>query len=327
MAGLIARLFGGAARPPDPDPLPGQGGYALGPGPYGATGFPGSTAAAPRAYGQTTEAAKLPVRHGVPLEGTETRQVSGRGDTGRPSASPRATTRVTLPRSRAAAELQREPAEFYGGPKLRTDAPVNDTAGGNLLGRDGVGANSVRNTETPVTKRQPQIGVGTPGAENVRNQIAERYKAVPGQTRQYLSAPRGELAGEGGGKRDQAVSPVSVPSRFVFEGGGNQTWSVQRDMPYNQGGHRGAALNGSRYYGTGQDDQFVNGGQGQYGYRAAGRGGGVKRPVSFTEPAPWTSGFYDTTADSADAGQGGAGPNVHVSPAGGRASNRTGRTG
>src|SRR5260221_7529479 len=44
MAGVMAALFGGGKTPPvDTNPLPGIGGYALGPGPAGQTGFPGST--------------------------------------------------------------------------------------------------------------------------------------------------------------------------------------------------------------------------------------------------------------------------------------------
>ena len=46
---------------------------------------------------------------------------------------------------------------------LGTSPGLNDTAGGNLLGRDGVAPNSVRHTETPMTLRQPQISVGVPG--------------------------------------------------------------------------------------------------------------------------------------------------------------------
>jgi hypothetical protein len=124
-----------------------------------------------------------------------------------------------------------------------------------------------------MTQRQPQISVGTPGAENVRNEVAQRYKEAPGRVRTYLSAPRGDLAGEGGGPLGQVASPVSVPSRFVFAGGGVQTWTATRRMPYSGPGNgaRGAHLDGRRYYATGQDDQFVNGGRGQYGYRASGR--------------------------------------------------------
>jgi hypothetical protein len=102
-------------------------------------------------------------------------------------------------------------------------------------------------------------------------------------------------------------------------------------MPYagRGDGARGANLNGQRYYATGQADQFFNAGMGDYGIRRI-SGGGVSRPVSFTEPAPWTANFYDTTAEvgtTAAPGANAQSPNmVYVSPSGGRASNSTGRT-
>ncbi|MGH7240543.1 MAG: hypothetical protein ACREHG_10860 [Candidatus Saccharimonadales bacterium] len=52
MAGIIQALFGGKSRPPDPEPLPGQGGYAYPRGPYGETGFPGSAPGAVPTKGQ-----------------------------------------------------------------------------------------------------------------------------------------------------------------------------------------------------------------------------------------------------------------------------------
>lgn len=52
MAGIIQRLFGGKSQPPNPDPLPGQGGYAYPRGPYGETGFPGSAPGAVPTHGQ-----------------------------------------------------------------------------------------------------------------------------------------------------------------------------------------------------------------------------------------------------------------------------------
>ena len=52
MAGMIKRLFGGQSRPPNPEPLPGQGGYAYPRGPYGETGMPGSTSASIPTHGQ-----------------------------------------------------------------------------------------------------------------------------------------------------------------------------------------------------------------------------------------------------------------------------------
>ena len=333
MAGGLRALFGGKAKPPDPDPLPGVGGYALGEGPYGATGFPGSTAAAPKTHSQALGDSKLPSRGGVPLRGQEVRQVSYRGDErvpGAPGSAPRQTPRVRLPRSAAAEELQANDPdrEFFGGQPLKSRPGFADNIGGNPLGRDGKPSDSVRDTETPMVQRQPQIGLNTPGGNNVRNQITQRVHNPPGQLHTYLAAPRGELAGEGGGARFQVADSVTVPSRFVFAGGGQQTYFMERRMPYVGGGDgaRGGRLNGTRYYGTGQEDQFLNAGAGSYGYRAAGRGGGPKRPVSFTEPPPWTAGFYDTTPDNPDAGQGGPGTGVHVSPQVGRsAMNRTGR--
>jgi hypothetical protein len=97
-------------------------------------------------------------------------------------------------------------------------------------------------------------------------------------------------------------------------------------MPYGGVGNgaRGAHLNGQRYYATGQDGQFVNGGMGEYG---AARKAGGKRPVSFTEPAPWSSQFYDTTEQVQSGAQSQAPAAVYVSPSSGRASNSTGRRG
>lgn len=300
MAGLIAALFGGRSRPPDPDPLPGQGGYAMPPGRDGAGGFPGSTSLT-RTFGM----------------GTSPRVAKIRSDR----------FGGITPVTQARAEMQDVAGEFYGGPLLKTEPPLNDTAGGNPLSEAAAaGGHSVRDTETPVIDRQFQIARDVPGAANVRNQVAERYKAVPGQVRAYQSAPRGDLPGSST-SRAEAV-PVMVPSRFVFEGGGVQTWGMLRQMPYTGRGDgaRGADLNGQRYYATGGYGNFVNAGAGQYG---AARLAGRKRPVSFAEPAPWTANFYDTTAGvgtSSSPGTPAQAPDmVYVSPQAPRAGNGTGR--
>ncbi len=328
MAGLIARLFGGWDRPPDPNPLPGIGGYHMPPGPAGETGFPGSTSAT-RRFPRTVSPreAKLRVDRlngaNTALGSTpETRQTSYRGDVpGANTSNPRGTSSVTLPQTQIRQDMQHNSgAERNGGMRLRT-GPGNDTAGGNpLTGAARAGGHSVRDTETPMVSRQPVIGVGTPGAQNVRNTAAQRYKNPAGQVHTYRSAA------------NPAAPPteVTVPNRFVYPGGGNTTWSALREMPYGGRGDgaRGADLNGQRYYSTGQADQFWNGGQGDYGI-ARQRGSNNRRPVSFTEPAPWTANFYDTTASvgtTTDPGSGGQAPDlVYVSPAAGRASNATGR--
>lgn len=296
MAGLIAALFGGKSRPPDPDPLPGQGGYAMGAGPYGAGGFPGSTSATRTFRGTNPRIAKV-----------------------------RADTNYGItPVTQARYEMQHNsPAEFFGGPMLKTGAG-NDTAGGEL---GTLAAHDPRATTTLYSQAQSQISLGVPGAQNVRNDVALKYKAAPGQVHTYQSAPRGD---QGNGPTEAAASAVTVPSRFVFAGGGVQTWSVQRQMPYNGRGDgaRGAALDGTRYYATGAPE-FANGGQGQYG---VGRLRGPNhRPTVFVEPAPWSANYYDTTAATGtpdNPGSGGQAPDmVYVSPTAGRASNRTGRTG
>lgn len=342
MAGLIARLFGGRSRPPDPDPLPGAAGYRMPRGPVGEGGYPGSTSVRRTFPGRNPRLAKIRADSDTGWEGglgttKDTRQAAYRGDV--PNAAldgPRSTGRVVTPQGRLRQNLQtNSPDEFFGGPMLGT-GPGNQTAGGNPLSG---AAHSVRDTETPATRRQPVIGAGTPGAQNVRNGVAQRYKNAPGQAHTYKSAPRGDLppvnrtgqASDGNVHPDAAVTEVTVQNRFVFPGGGNQTWSVERQMPYTGRGNgaRGADLNGQRYYGEFQgQDQFANAGMGDYGIS---RSRGRKRPVSFTEPAPWTANFYDTTSDvgTTDApGTPTQSPDlVHVSPQAGRASNNTGRRG
>lgn len=344
MAGLIAALFGGRSRPPDPDPLPGVGGYRMPRGQTGAGGFPGSTALTRHFGGRNPRAVGLRSDTNTGWDNglsstPQTRQGAYRGDErGAAVEGPRSTPTVTTPQPVIAQRMQATPATFYGGPMLHT-GPGNNTAGGAPLSpAQRAGGHSGRDTETPATQRQPVIGVGTPGAQNVRNQVAQRYKNAPGQSHTYQSASRPDQApvgrrgqnGDGSVKPEQVSSPVTVQNRFVFPGGGNQTWSVLREMPYGGRGDgaRGAQLSGQRYYGTGQADQFWNAGQGDYGI-ARSRGG--KRPVSFTMPAPWSANYYDTTESVGTTDTPGAAaqaPNlVYTSPSAGRASNATGRTG
>jgi hypothetical protein len=340
MAGLIAKLLGGKPRnQAGVDPLPGQGGYQLPPGPANQTGFPGSTSQVRTLRGNNPRIAEVRSDTNTGFEqelsqSEQVRQASYRGDVhGAATASPRATPNVATRQPVLTVLMQQTPATNYGGPMLKT-GPGNNTAGGQPLGpAAAAGGHSGQDTQTPWRDAQPQIGVGIPGATNVRNQVAQRYKARPEDTHTYKSAPRpdntpvlrGGQAVDGNVKPDLAVQEVTVPSRFVFEGGGNQTWSVERQMPYGGVGNgaRGAHLNGQRYYAAGQGDQFGNAGQGEYGQA---RKGGGKRPVAFTEPAPWTSQYYDTTSgvESASAQQ--APSQVYVSPPSGRASNSTGRS-
>jgi hypothetical protein len=218
---------------------------------------------------------------------------------------------------------------------LRT-GPGNNTAGGvPLTPARNAGGHSQRDTTTAWTAAQQPLGGNAPGAQNVRNKVALRYQNPAGQMHTYQSAPRADQAmvlskgqnADGNVHPEQARTPVTVPNRFVMPGG--QTgWSILREMPYGGRGNgaRGAQLSGQRYYATGQDQQFWNAGQGDYGIA---RQAGGKRPVSFTEPGPWTANFYDTTAEVGTSDSPGTPTQspqmVYTSPSTGRASNGTGR--
>src|SRR5450631_2121842 len=108
MAGLIAALFGGKSRPPDPNPLPGIGGYRMPRGPVGEGGFPGSTSVTRTIPGMNPRLAGIRSNTNGGWESglgtaTDTQQVSYRGDVqgatpgSRPSANPRDTSTATIP--------------------------------------------------------------------------------------------------------------------------------------------------------------------------------------------------------------------------------------
>lgn len=343
MSRLIAALFGGKSRQPvDTNPLPGIGGYQLPPGPAGQSGFPGSTAQTRTFRGNNPRIAEIRADTNTGFEqalGTvdQDRQASYRGDVhGARTANPRASSWTSTRQPLLTQLMQETPGTLAGGPLMRT-GPGNDTAGG-VPGRGAAaaGGHSQHETATPWAHAQPVIGTSVPGANNVRNQVAQRYKNPAGQSHTYRSAARadqapvnrGGQATDGNVKPDLVTTEVTVQNRFVFPGGGNTTWSVLREMPYGGRGDgaRGAQLSGARYYAAGQALQFLNGGMGDYGIERQ-RGSGRKRPVSFTQPAPWTADFYDTTAGVQDQTTGQAPSNVFVSPVSGRASNGTGRRG
>jgi hypothetical protein len=354
MAGLIAALFGGKPSPAvDMEPAPGIGGYTLGAGPANQTGFPGSTSQTRTlpSNGRTPNsprAAKIRADYDTDANNytgstPEVRQASYRGSMGRGGGQgndPRNTPLIVAPQTQIRQDMQtNSDAEFYGGPPLKT-RPGDYTAGGHPLSpAQSVGGHSERDTTTPWIDAQPTVGGDTPGSQNVRNTVAQRYKNKPGELHSYLSAPRADQApvNPGGQATDGNVHPeavvqsVSVPSRYEHDG--VTSWSILREMPYGGRGNgaRGADLNGQRYYATGQSQQFENAGQGQYGIARL-EGSGVKRPVSFTQPAPWSSNFYDTTNSVGTTDDPNATPEqqpnaIYYSPGGLRASNSTGRTG
>jgi hypothetical protein len=352
MAGLIAALFGGRSRPPDTEPAPGLGGVSLPPGPAGQSGFPGSTSSTRTFKGRNPlglrgnwTQIKQDTNTGTNNALSNTPQVrqasyraelaTKRGGTGN---QPRQTPPVVTPQPAVTQAMQNNhPTEFFGGPALHT-RPGNNTAGGEPGSRSAAaGGHNARDTTTPWSRAGVIISGNVPGSQNVRNEFAQRYKNVPGQSHTYRSAARADQAGvnpsgqasDGNVHPDRATQAVTVPNRFVMNpGGGVLSWSVEREMPYGGAGDgaRGGHLDGRRYYAQGQTDQFFNAGQGDYGIERA-RGAGNKRPVSFTEPAPWTAQFYDTT-DGVESQSMEQAPNmVYVSPATGRATNSTGRSG
>jgi hypothetical protein len=339
MAGKIKALFGGRNRPPDTEPAPGIGGYALGPGPTGDYGYPGSTAQTRTYKGNNPRGALVRADTNTGFEQALTdkpqdRQQSYRGDIpGANIANPRATPSVSTRKPLLTDLMQSTPGTLEGGPMLRT-GPGNDTAGGRPGRRAAAaGGHDPQQTQTLWSQAQHPLGGEAPGAENVRNELAQRYKNAPGQVHTYKSAARADQApllrkgqaADGNVHPNLATTDVSVPNRFVMPGA-QTIFSVLREMPYGGRGDgaRGAQLNGHRYYATGQSDQFMNAGQGNYGI-AREQGLNHRRPVSFQEPAPWTSGFYDTTAQVQDGTAPQAPQNVYVSPSGGRARNGTGR--
>ena len=344
MAGLIARLLGGRPQKGPAEPVQGIGGYTAGEGPAGQTGFPGSTAQTRTNLGKSPRFAKIRSDTNAGFEQglsstPQVRQVSYRGDA---PTSPRATPVVSTPQPVLTANMQSTPATRDGGAMLKT-GPGNNTAGAHPLSpAQAAGGHSMIDTTTPYSKANVTISGGVPGAQNVRNEVAQRYKNPPGIIHTYLSAPRADQAPPNAGGQatdgnvhpERAVQSVTVPNRGVFPAeGGNLSWAVHREMPYGGRGNgaRGADLNGQRRYATGQETQFWNAGQGDYGV-ARQRGGDYTSPVSFTQPAPWTANYYTTTdsvgtADNPNQSPGQQPSAVYVSPTGRRASNSTGRRG
>src|SRR5215472_11112254 len=202
MAGLIAELFGGKRKPPDTDPNPGEGGYAYPRGPYGETGFPGSTPGTKQTHPQTDEG-----RRERQLDASEAQDAW---------TNPRFIRRNGSPRQ----------------PYARNKAQADDTL----------------RSYTPV------IGADAPGAENVRNTVAQRYKAVPGEAHTYLSAPNpGINGGKSSGNTDHGAvtggdpTDVTVISRFVSLEGAQEGFATDRRIPYKihdrPQGYRGAPSN------------------------------------------------------------------------------------
>lgn len=160
----------------------------------------------------------------------------------------------------------------------------------------------------------PIVGANAPGSQNVRNSVAQRYKAVPGVTREYLSAPNPAInGGKSAGPTDADTviggnpTPVIVQSRFVSMEGAQESFATDRQIPYKihhrsgdyQGApsNRGADLDGLRYT-MASKEQIAGLPNGQFGIARRRATSVTRRPVRFEQPGPWTANFRDEAPDS-----------------------------
>lgn len=200
--------------------------------------------------------------------------------------------------------------------RQRSGLPRNPRA------RDKAQSNDTYRPYTPV------IGADAPGSENVRNSIAQKYKANPALIRAYLSSPNpGTNGGRSSGNTDHGAvlggdpTEVTVQSRWVSREGAQEGFAADRRIPYHihartpgyrgAPSNRGADLNGQRYS-MALKEQTIGLPNGEYGISR--RRGPLHRPVRFEQPGPWTANFRDEAPDS-----GTQAPNmVLVSPSSGR---------
>jgi len=270
-------------------PQPGVGGYDYPRGPFGATGFPGSTPAARTTHTQTAD-------------GRRERQLTASGNQAQWALLP----------TRRGDGTPRQPRARTG-------------------------------EETAVERRMtPVIGlpVGSP-PKNVRNTIAQRWKADPLLWRAYRASPNpgktgATLTGRAinhpgtmiygepdgvpvAGMRSNPGFPpeVTVQSRFVSAEGNFEGYAMDRPLEFSRGGvagypdsyvrstgvhHlRGGRLTGQRYFGALDEQQQIGLPTDAYGISRA--RGPRHRPVRFEQPPSWSANYYDVapgTAEPAD---------------------------
>jgi hypothetical protein len=309
MPGVIARLLGGT---PDPNrPGAGEGGYTYPRGPMGQTGYPGSAPQAPPTKSQVPGDGdrKLGpprrVRHRANITISAPDDVIGPEDGGGQGLQ----QDVTANQQAWAAQPPRAPS---GQPQ---QPPAIITGTGTEADRD-------YTTVRHIAATAPQLGTGIPGNQNQRN---SRYYGG----RQAAAGLPSSPAYNGGGPFPAPVQPDLDPvaeageNRFVYQGGGVQSWEVERDIPLRvharpaaytgAPSNRGADLSGERAFWTGLPEIQVNAGAGKYGQRK--KEGPLHRPTTFRQPAPWSANFYDTSAAEQQGTQKQAADMVYVSPA------------
>lgn len=293
-------------------PHPGEGGYDYPRGPFGATGYPGST---PATRAQT---------HGQGPGNRRDQQLNASQirdrDTGPEFAD---VGPVMVPK----------PQPSYGDNPFR---PGTEPAAGNrYLRRNGSPRlpkyRQMRST-SPEHRMTPVIGaLGLAEHKDVRNSVAQRWRAVPGMIREYQPAPNpGKtgarlvgpsqyhpgtmIYGAPDGKpvpgMDANPGPppsVTVISRFVSLEGAQEGYAVDRPLLFSKGGRppppphgsaphlRGGRYSGQRYFGALEDQQRIGIPSDSYGIQR--KRGPRHRPVGFQTPAPWTANYYDVAPE------------------------------
>jgi len=259
---------------PNPDPEPGEGGYTSPRGPMGQTGYPGSTGQVrtdpPEVGGKLhDDYGGRSTGYGVEPNAQNRADLEPGSFEPSPVPSPvtrRGVNRAWVPFELQQLDLQKDPAEEFGGPNKHIG--VSELGPGDAPGK----ARATERQQTLGFEGTPGLGRGVPGDANQRN---TRFYAGK------LATPDGE-------------------NRYVFGGvnGGQDSYTFDARMPYTSRGNgaRGADLDAERFYQPVVDGYFGDEG-GQYGYMRQAPDG-QHRPTQFYEPGPWTANFYDTTADA-----------------------------
>lgn len=282
-------------------PEPGIGGYDYPAGPYGATGFPGSTAAGPVTHTQ------------MPPEGARgTRQLTPGGNQDE---------WARLPARRPGGDPSQPTART--GRETRGERRMSPVIGG------APGSQNVRNTYAQRYKAVPGQWRGYRPAPN------------PGKTGATLMGasqfhPDATSYGNPDGKpvpgmpSQPGYPEVEVCSRFVSEHGSNDGYAMNRDLAFDKGGvaafpeqyegvrHlRGGRLTGQRYFGALEQQQKIGLESDAFGIARA--RGPRHRPLRFEVPPPRTANYYDVPPD-----EGTSAPDmIHRSPGQSHRSHRT----
>jgi len=309
-------------------PLPGVGGYDYPRGPFGATGFPGSTPAARK---------------------TKTQGPDGRKDTQQTPTQVQAEWTGPEFQNPWPVEVPKPQPSYSQNPFRPGNAPQR---GNRFLRGNGSPRQAFARTgeETASEHRMtPVIGlpVGTQ-PKSVRNTVAQRWKAQPqlwrtyraspnpGKTGAVLNAPASQHPGtfvyghpDGKPVPGMQANPgfppmVTVQSRYYSLEGNQEGYAMNRAEAFTKGGTpapypssytfyvgnlhlRGGRLTGDRYFGNLSEQQQIGLPTDAYGIARA--RGPRHRPVRFESPEPWTQNYYDVSGDDSTP------PDmVHVSP-------------